>query len=207
MKLNWFKRGVIKLVSGIFYPVKIYGKENLKEGGAVVVCNHFSVIDCVYLVKLTLLENYSIIAKKELFKNKLFGKILKGFGAIPIDRENPELKTLLSTIKCLKNGEKVLLFPEGTRNKTGTTELQELKEGSAIFAVRAKCPIIPIMIYNKAKLFQRNKLIIGKPFEFDNFYDKKNTNVDYEEMSKIIYDKMRSEQKNLFELVDKKKKK
>ena len=101
----------------------------------------------------------------------------------------------------------MLLFPEGTRNKTGTTELQELKEGSAIFAVRAKRPIVPIMIYKKARLFQRNKLIIGKPFEFTDFYDKKNTNDDYQIMSKIIYDKMRAEQKNLFELVDKKKKK
>ncbi len=207
MKLNAFKRGFLKFVSAIFYPVKIYGKENLPEGGAVVVCNHFSIIDCIYLVKLNVKEDYSIIAKKEILKSKLGGKILLSYGAVPIDRDNPDLKTLLSIIKKLKSGEKILVFPEGTRNKTGTNVLQPIKGGSVVFAVRAKKPIVPVMIYRKAGLFSRNKMIVGKPFELTEFYDKKCCEEDYELMAKVVYDKMVKEQEKLIEFVEKKKKK
>lgn len=206
MKLNWFKKGIIKTLSGIFFPIKIFGKENLPEGSAVVVCNHLSIIDSIYIVKLNLHQNFSIIAKKELFEKKLIGKILKGFGAIPIDRDSPDVKTLLSVIKNLKKGEKILLFPEGTRNKTGTTELQDIKEGSGVFALRAKCPIVPVMIYKKARVFSKNKMIVGKPFELNEFYDKKGVELDNTKMNNLIYEKMRSEQQNLFNTVKKKKK-
>ena len=204
MKLNAFKRGVIKTVSALFFPVKIIGKENLVEGGAVVVCNHLSFVDPLYLAKLNIKEDYTIIAKKELFKNKFFGNILRKYGGISIDRENPDVKTLLSVIKGLKKGEKLLLFPEGTRNKSGTTNLQPIKGGTALFALRAKVPIVPIMIYKKARLFSRNKLIVGKPFELSDFYDKKCTEEDYALIDKIIFDKMVDEQNNLFNLFKKK---
>ena len=206
MKLNFIKRSIINIVSAIFCPVKIYGKENLPKGSAVICCNHFSVLDCVYLVKLTLKDSYSILSKKEVFKNKLLGSILSRYGAISIDRDNPDLMTLMTIIKGLrKDSNKLLIFPEGTRNKTGTNELQELKGGSAIFAVRANCPIVPVMILKKAKLFCRNKIIVGKPFELKEFYNKKNTESDIKEMEKIIYNKMIEQQKILMELTTKKK--
>ncbi len=207
MKLNWFKRGFLKFVSAIFFPVKIYGKENLPEGSAVVVSNHLSLVDCIYLAKLTAKEDYSILAKKEVVDNGFAGAVLKSYGALAIDRDNPDVKTLLSIIKKLKNGEKMIIFPEGTRNRTGTTELQAIKGGSIIFAVRAKRPIVPVMIYKKGKLFSKNKMIVGKPFELDEFYDKKCGEDDYELMAKIVFDRMVLEQKNLFELIGKKKRK
>ena len=201
MKLNAIKRAIIKFVSFLIFPVKIYGKENLPKGSAVICCNHFSIVDCIYLVKLNIKENYSILSKKEALKPKVFGSILKGYGAVPIDRQNPELRTLMEIIKGLKNGNKLLVFPEGTRNKTKTITLQPLKGGSAVFSVRAKCPIVPVMILKKAKPFCRNKMIVGKPFELSEFYDKKNNDNDYVEMEKIIYDKMVEEQNNLLKLI------
>ena len=206
MKLNWFKKRIIKFVCGAFFPVNILNKENLPEGSAVIVCNHLSIIDCVYLAKLNLNQNFSIIAKKELFNKKLVGIILKSYGAVAIDRDNPDVKTLLALIRNLKNGEKILLFPEGTRNKTGTTKLQSIKEGSAIFALRAKCPIVPVVIYKKARLFKRNSMIVGKPFKLTEFYDKKGADLDNVKMLNLIYEKMCFEQQNLFDAVNKKKK-
>ena len=204
MKLNAIKRGIIKTVSALFFPVKIIGKENLPEGGAIIVCNHLSFVDPLYLAKLNIKEDFSVIAKKELFKNKFIGSMLRGFGGISIDRENPELKTLLAVIKQLKKGQKVLLFPEGTRNKTGTHELQEIKGGTSLFAQKSKTPIVPVMIYKKARLFVRNILIVGEPIEFLDYYDKKCTDEDFKAMDKVIFDKMVAEQNKLFELVKKK---
>ena len=196
MKLGCIRRCVIRFISSIIYPVKIYGKENLPDGGSLIVSNHLSVIDCVYLVRANVKENYSILAKKELFRKKIIAKTLKSFGAVPIDRDKPDVNSLLTVVRNLKNDEKVILFPEGTRNKVDANKLQPLKEGVVFFALKAKKPIVPVMIYKKAKLFCRNKIIIGKPFELSEYYGKKYTDDDMKKMECIVYDKM-TEQYNL----------
>ncbi len=173
----------------LFYPMKVYGKENIPEGGAVLVSNHFRAIDCGF-IKRIYYKNIKFLAKKEVFKNKLIGKIAKAYGGIPIDRENPDMKSLLEAIKEIKKGHKLCIFPEGTRNISGTNELQEIKGGSAVFSVKAKCPIVPIMILNKSKIFRRTKIIIGKPFELTEYYGKKLTEKEISEMDNIIREKM-----------------
>lgn len=201
MKLNGFKRFILKIASCV-YPVKIFNKENLPQENCVVVCNHLSVIDCIYLAILNKRQNYSILAKKEALKSKVFGKILKGYGAIPIDRDKPEFRTLIDIIKFLKNdGNKLLVFPEGTRNKTGNIDIQPLKDGASIFALKAKCKIVPVIILKKARIFRRNKMIVGEPFSLTEYYDKKGAEQNLEEITKVIYDKMVSEQKKLLDLV------
>ena len=171
-----------------------------------MVCNHFRAIDCGFIARVYN-KDIKFLAKEELFKNKLIAKIIKSYGAIPIDRENPDMKSLLQAIKTIKSGHKLFLFPEGTRNKTGTTELQEIKGGAAVFAVKAKCPIVPIIIDKKAKIFRKTHLIIGKPFELSEFYDKKFSDEDINLMGKIIKEKMIAEQDKLFEIIKNKKQK
>jgi 1-acyl-sn-glycerol-3-phosphate acyltransferase len=203
MKLNFFKKTLSKIAS-LVYPVKIYGKENLPKGNAVIVCNHFSIADCVYILKLNLNEDIHVLSKKEIIDNKIIGPILKSYGAIPIDRQKPDVRTLMNIIKILKGDDnKLVIFPEGTRNRTGTIKLQPLKGGSAIFAVRSKCPIVPVMILKKGRVFVRNKMIVGKPFELLEFYDKKNSEEYFLIMEDIIYSKMVDEQNKLLELVKK----
>lgn len=173
----------------LFYPMKVYGKENIPEGGAVLVCNHFRAIDCGF-IKRIYYKNIKFLAKKEVFKNKLIGKIAKAYGGISIDRENPDMKSLLEAIKEIKKGHKLCIFPEGTRNISGTNELQEIKGGSAVFSVKAKCPIVPIMILSKSKILRKTKIIIGKPFELTEYYGKKLTEKEISEMDNIIREKM-----------------
>ena len=111
----------------------------------------------------------------------------------------------MAALKVLKEGHKLVVFPEGTRNKSGTTELQEVKGGSMIFAVKAKCPIVPMMLNGKAKAFRKTHLIIGKPFELDEFYGKKLDENDMLKMEKIVSKKMIEQQKKLLDLLSKKK--
>lgn len=186
------------------YPYKIHGKENIPKGGAVFVCNHFRAIDCGFVADAYNSDIF-FLAKNELFKNKLFGKIVKSFGAIPVDRDNPDIKTMMAALRVLKEGHKLVIFPEGTRNKSGTTDLQEIKGGSMIFAVKAKCPIVPMMLNGKAKAFRRTHLIIGEPFELSEFYGKKLDDEDMLKMEKIVSEKMIEQQTKLFDLLSKKK--
>ena len=188
----------------LLYPCKIYGKENIPKGSAVLVCNHFHAVDCVY-VAMAYNSDISFLAKKELFKKKGVSKLLKSLGGIPIDRDNPDMKTMLSLMKILKEGHKLTVFPEGTRNKTGTTELQPIKGGAVLFAVKTKTPVVPVMILKKAKLFVRNKMIIGKPFTLDDFYDKKLSNSEIDDLAEIVSKKMKEEYESLLSKVKRKK--
>ena len=191
-------------VWSLFYPCKIHGKENIpKEGASVLVCNHFRAIDCGFVAR-AYSKDVFFLAKKELFDNKLLGGIVTWYGAIPIDRENPDLKSLLRASKVLKEGHKLVIFPEGTRNKEGN-ELQEIKGGSAMFAVKAKCPIVPMMLSGKAKIFRRTHLIVGEPFELSEFYDKKITPELMQEMDNIVAEKMKEQMAILTEKLSKKK--
>lgn len=188
----------------IVYPYKIHGKENIPNGGAVFVCNHFRAIDCGFVADAYNKDIY-FLAKKELFNNKLLGKIVKSFGAIPVDRDNPDIKSMMVALKVLKDGHKLTIFPEGTRNKSGTTELQPIKGGSMVFAVKAKCPIVPMMLNGKAKPFRKTHLIIGEPFELDEFYGKKLDENDMLKMEEIVSRKMIEQQSKLFKLLSSKK--
>ena len=193
--MNFFQKIPIFFFS-LLYPIKVYGKENIPSGGAVFVCNHFRAIDCGFIARICD-RDIKYLAKKEIFKNKLFTKIVRSYGGIPIDRDNPDMKSLLEAIKEIKKGNKLCIFPEGKRNVSGTNQLQEIKGGSVIFSVKAKCPIVPIMMLKKAKIFRCTKIIIGKPFELEDYYGKKLTEEEISEMAQIIRTKMIEQQEIL----------
>lgn len=203
--MNFFQKIPIFFFS-MLYPLKVYGKENIPDGGAVFVCNHFRAIDCGFIARICD-KNIKYLAKKEIFKTKLLTKIIRSYGGIPIDRENPDMKSLLEAIKEIKKGNKLCIFPEGTRNISGTSDLQEIKGGTIIFSIKAKCPIVPIMMLKKAKIFRRTHMIIGKPFELSDYYGKKLTEDDMKELAEIVRSKMIEQQDLLKNALSKGKKK
>ena len=140
-------------------------------------------------------------------KGKFVGKLLASFGGIPIDRDNVDIRSLMNFIKLLKNGNNLVIFPEGTRNKTGSTDMLPFKGGSMLFAVKSKKAILPLVVYKKARLFRKNYLMIGKPFELSDFYDKQMTEDVISVLEKQVRDRMVELQKELFDRVDSLKKK
>lgn len=187
--MNWFYKTILHGYN-IFHPYKIYGKKNVPEGGAVLICNHFSALDVAW-VSNVYNKDIFFLGKKELFKNKLIGAILRNIGGIPIDRENNDIKSMLSAIRVLKENHKLAVFPEGTRNKNpNEVELQSVKGGAAMFAVKAKKPIVPLMILKKPRMLKKTYMIVGKPFELSDFYDKKLTSDDINAMGDIVKEKM-----------------
>lgn len=202
--MNFFQKIPIFFFS-LLYPLKIHGKENIPQGSALLLCNHFRAIDCAFVAEVYG-KDISFLAKKELFKNKLFSKIITSYGGIPIDRENPDMKSLLKAIKVLKDGHKLAIFPEGTRNKTGTTQLQPIKGGTVVFSVKAKAPIVPMILSRKAKIFRKTHIIVGKPFELSEFYGEKLTEENIKKLEKVVFDKMLEQQLILMEKLSSKKK-
>lgn len=189
--MNAFQRFLDHVVMS-FYRLKIFGKENVPDGGAVIVCNHFRALDCGVVAKIYG-KDIGFLAKNELFKNKLLAKLIKWLGGIPVDRENPAPSSMIKALKILKNGGKLAIFPEGTRNKTGTNELQPIKSGSGFFAVKAKVPIVPVMMERKLRFLRRNYVIVGKPFYLEEFYDKKLSEEDVSKIDNIVFEKMKEQ--------------
>ena len=76
-----------------------------------------------------------------------------------------------------------------------------------IFAVKAKSPIVPIMIDRKLKMFRKSNVIVGKPFELTEFYDRKLTDEDMEKMNEVVTNKMKEQLTLLNQILLEKKKK
>lgn len=194
-------------IFSLIFPSKFYNKENFPKGKAVIIANHYSVLDPCFIFGLTKKEVY-FLAKKEAIKENWTGKFLRSLGAIPIDRENNDVRAMMTAMKVIKGdtNNKLVIFPEGTRNKVDNN-IQELKGGAGLFAVRTKTPIVPMIFYRKAKAFRRTKIILGEPFELTEFYDKKIQKEDVELIDKILREKMVQEQEKLYAIINDKKKK
>ena len=204
--LLWLARILLWIPLSIMHPTYIYGRKNRPKGKVIISCNHRSNWDIVSYILHTS-EKVKILAKKELFKNKLFGAILKSFGAIPIDREHNDIGAIKDCMKALKEDKKLFVFPEGTRLKDESLVMGEVKSGMTLIAIKTKTPILPMWVVQKPRLFRKSQYIIGKPFELSEFYGKKLDDETLNEANNIVCEKMLELYHNQAELLGKKKKK
>lgn len=173
----------------ILHPTFIKGKKNMPKGKAILCCNHRSNWD-IALFHLFYTVKIKILAKKELFKNKLFGAMLKSYGGISIDRDANDLHAIKVCMKILKDGEKLFIFPEGTRLKNEDEIMGEIKSGLALIAIKTKTPIVPIWVMRKPKIFRKSVYLIGQPFELSDFYDIKLDEEALKQANQIVREKM-----------------
>ena len=175
-----FGRALIKLLNLILYNIHVEGEENIPKTGGVVLCpNHISNYDPL-AVATHLKRQVHFMAKAELYKNFIVRKVLLAVGTIPVDRGKVSLETLKESLRVLKNGEILGIFPEGTRVKNG--ERRKPMEGFVVFALKTKSPILPVHIEGEYKFRGKINIKFGKPIELNEYYGKK---VKPEEMSKI----------------------
>ena len=183
-----FLKKFMVAVTQILFPFKLYGKEKVKDGACVLVGNHYRIWDIVHMA-CTTKEKVHFITKKELYKNKFLAHLCDIVEAIPVSRDGQDAKAIMTALRYLKKGEKISMFPEGTRNRTDA-ELLPLKGGAALFAIKAKVPVYPVMCLRKTRLFLRTKIAIGDPIDLSDFYDRKLTAEDYAAAEEIIRTKM-----------------
>ena len=183
-----FLKKAMKFLSALTYPFKIIGKDKVQPGACVIAANHYRLWDIVH-VAYTTKDRVHFIAKSELYDSKFLANLCRTIEAIPVSRDGQDAKAVITALRYLKKGEKIAIFPEGTRNKTDA-ELLPLKGGAALFAIKGKVPVYPVMSLHKQKLFRRTKVIVGDGFELTEFYDRKLTSEDYEYAENIIREKM-----------------
>jgi len=162
---------IASVIFNIIFRIKVTGAENLpKNGGAVLCANHASALDPI-LISLAIKRKPRYIGKKELFENKALGLLIRSLGAFPVDRDNADITAYKTAIKLLQNGDVLLLFSQGTRQKT--IDVSNGKTGVAFFSIKAKVPIVPLGITASYKLFSRVNIKIGEPIRLDQYYGAK----------------------------------
>jgi 1-acyl-sn-glycerol-3-phosphate acyltransferase len=190
----------------ILFPTKILHRERFPKGKCIATSNHYSNLDAL-LYDLKFVKKFRFMAKSELFKNKFNAFILKRFGAYPVDRQNVSPSVFKKTLTELKQNHQVFIFPEGTRNKKETEEMQSVKQGIITFASKGDAEIVPMLIYQKAKVFRKNYIIVGEPFKVEGQNPARLTKEETENNLKIYTEKMNALRVELDEFVQSKHKK
>lgn len=137
-------RGLCRLACVTMFQVRCAGHQHVPATGGVLVCsNHQSYLDPV-LVGLGFRRHCNYLARETLFRFSPFGWLIAFVDAIPLDRDGGGLRGLKETLKRLKRGEMVLIFPEGTRSPDGN--IAKLKPGFLVLARRGGAALLPVAV-------------------------------------------------------------
>lgn len=170
----------------IFYPYKLYGHKKVGLGAYIYVGNHYCIWDVFYPARTTW-EGVHFLAKESILHLPVIGTWGRKVGVIPAMRDGSDVRTLMDSMRVLRNGEKVSMFPEGTRNKEGDGEtFLPFHGGSALLAIKTQTPIIPFVICNKPHVFHVTHVMFGEPMELTEYYGRKLSPEDYEEAEEKI---------------------
>ena len=121
----------------------------------VLACNHRSFADPPF-VAMWSSHPIAFFARSSLWKIPVIRQLLNMFHGIPVERENPGISSMKGAIERLRAGISVLVFPEGTRTKSG--RLGTLRDGPALFARRSGKPLIPVYVHRSEAIWPRGAL-------------------------------------------------
>ncbi len=123
---------------------RIIGHEHIPDdGGVIVACNHVSYLDPP-LVGSSIHRECAFMARHDLWKSKLLGKLISRLNAFPVHRDTADRKALRTAVESLEKGLVLVLFPEGTRSKDG--RLQEAQAGVALIIQLSQAPVVPCIV-------------------------------------------------------------
>jgi 1-acyl-sn-glycerol-3-phosphate acyltransferase len=150
----------LQLVAVLVYRVRYTGRENIPAaGGVLVVSNHQSHLDPM-LVGIGCPRRLNYVARETLFRFAPFGWLIHSVGAFPIDRDGIGLGGIKESLKRLKRGEMVLIFPEGTRSRDG--RMAPFRPGFTALAVRSGAAILPVAVDGAFQVWPRWRRFPGR---------------------------------------------
>jgi 1-acyl-sn-glycerol-3-phosphate acyltransferase len=153
----WYStlKRTLQLLWVLFYGVRRSGFENIPmEGAVLLLSNHQSHCDPP-LIGSCCPRRVNYLARATLFNFKPFGWFIGSLGAFPLNREGGGIGGIKETLRWLKQGQVVLMFPEGTRSYDG--RIAPFRPGFASLAYRSQVTIVPVGVAGAYEAWPRSK--------------------------------------------------
>lgn len=172
----WLGHSLSKLVSKVVCSFRVqdgHRLENLPKG-LLIVSNHVSFLDPPFIGG-AFREPIFYFARKTLFDHPVANFLYTRVNAIPVNQDKPELSALKLVINLLKDGEKMLIFPEGERTFDGKIKT-EGEPGVGMIVCKANVPVLPVRLFGPEKALPRGSkklkrhpvtLAVGEPIALD----------------------------------------
>jgi 1-acyl-sn-glycerol-3-phosphate acyltransferase len=178
MRIYQFSTRLFKLFLLIWHRLKIRGVENIPDrGGVLLASNHASFLDPPVVGVGYRGRPIHFMARDTLWNSKFGSWWMDHVGCIPVSRGTGDMKALKLTIKALKEGKVVSMFPEGTRTEDG--ELQDAKGGIGFIIEKSGCTVVPAYIDGTFKAHPKGSKWI-KPIKLQVTYGKPITQADFQ---------------------------
>lgn len=172
-----FAKAVFSFVFKLFFKIEVFGADKVPTDRAVLLCsNHISLLDFAFIGVHTA-SDLSYLGKAEIVRVKIFEKLLKSLGFIPIRRGMSDIGAIKKLITTIENGKSVLIFPQGTRKRKLSVRETSFKNGAALVQKKTGCAVIPISVTTKTmtvRLFSKITVRFGNLFEPSEFQNADN---------------------------------
>jgi len=155
-----FACGTITGLGRVFCGLRVSGLEHLPMPPFIVAANHISLFDPPVLGAVIPYEG-AFMAKVELFQKPILAPLIRSLNAFPVKRGLPDREAIDRALETLRVGRALMLFPEGTRDKSGGP-VRPAKLGVGLFAVSTGLPVVPAYIDGTNRF--RSALLRRPPF-------------------------------------------
>ncbi len=177
LKGLWFdmKNVILAIARGIYrllFKIEIEGIENIpKDKNFILTPNHLSNFDPPLIAAFLPVENMAYMAKASLFKVPIIAQVIRAFDAFPVKR-GEGMAAIRTSIKILKDGKCLAMFPEGKRVRTQGV-LGQGKQGAVMIATKAGVGILPVGIEATYKFRSRVRVIVGEYIDMTEYSSQK----------------------------------
>jgi 1-acyl-sn-glycerol-3-phosphate acyltransferase len=197
------KSGLYKVIKFVLtYPLRflcnmrVRGTENeptTDQGAYLVIANHRTWADPIYLCCVLKHGQPHFMAKKELFKIPLLNLLIRALGAYPVNRGGADVGAIKHTIEMLKAGVCVGMFPQGHRYNKVDPRKTPVKTGAAMIALKAGVPVLPVFIKeknNKHFFLCRKEVIVGKPITIEEMNYNPEAPGEYQRVADYLFERV-----------------
>ena len=170
------------------FPLRFHTAQIVEEMQPpyIIMANHRSFADPMALAIKVKRYEIRFIGKRELAHGRLKSWLFSGLHMILVSRHATDMAAMRQCMQTLKEGHILGIFPEGTRHQPEM--MQEVESGTAIIALRARVPLLPVYIDGKIRPFHITHIYYGKPMELDDLYAQGVNNDTAHQLCQRIHD-------------------